>query len=162
MVRGDKSEAFPALIDEYRFFTPHITRFYDEKGDIIKEYPDADIFELNLEQIQPSQFYVDSSKIEAIKAFIHQPQDIIIQAMPHEGRYISLDGHTHLFYAVIKGWKTVRTVSEASDDWAYRFVDEARKRGVYEPKDMTLISHSEYEQKWNRFCDEVFAEATEN
>lgn len=162
IVKGEKSDVFLPLIDEYRFFTPHITRFYDEKGDIIKEYPDADIFELNLEQIQPSQFYVDSSKIEAIKTFIHQPQDIIIQTMPHEGRYISLDGHTRLFYAVMKGWTTVHAVSEASDDWVYRFVDEARMRGVYEPKDMTLISHSEYEQKWNRFCDEVFTEATEN
>lgn len=63
IVKGEKSDVFLPLIDEYRFFTPHITRFYDEKGDIIKEYPDADIFELNLEQIQPSQFYVDSSKI---------------------------------------------------------------------------------------------------
>lgn len=162
IVRGEKQDVYLPLIDEYRFFTPHITRFYDGKGDIIKEYPDADIFELNLEQIQPSQFYVDSSKIEAIKTFIHHPQDIIIQAMPHEGRYISLDGHTRLYYAVMKGWTTVRAVSETSDDWVYRFVNEARKRGVYAPNDMTLISHSEYEQKWNRFCDEIFAEATEN
>lgn len=44
----------------------------------------------------------------------------------------------------------------------FLFVDEARKHGVYTPKDMSLISHSEYEQKWNRFCDEIFAEATEN
>ncbi len=162
VVRGEKTEAFLPLIDEYRFFTPHITRFYDENGSIIKKYPDVEIFELGLEQIQPSQFYVDSTKIEAIKTFIHQPQDIIIQVMPHKGRYISLDGHTRLYYAVMKGWTTVRAVIEASDDWVYRFVDEARKRGVYTPNDMSLISHSEYEQKWNRFCDEIFAEATEN
>ena len=162
IVRGEKTEAFLPLIEEYRFFTPHITRFYDEKGGAVKEYPDADIYELDLEKIKPSQFYVDSSKIGAIKTFIHQPQDIIIQVMPHEGRYISLDGHTRLYYAVMNGWTTVRAVTETSDDWVYRFVDEARKRGVYTPEDMSLISHSEYEQKWNRFCDEIFAEATEN
>lgn len=162
VIRGEKAEAFLPLIDEYRFFTPHITRFYDEKGNLIKMYPDVEIFELGLDQIQPSQFYVDSTKIEAIKTFIHRPQDIIIQVMPHKGRYISLDGHTRLFYAVMKGWTAVRAVIETSDNWVYRFVDEAQKRGVYTPKDMRLISHSEYEKKWNRFCDEIFAEATEN
>ncbi len=162
VVRGENPAAFLPLIDQYRFFTPHITRFFDENGNVVKEYPQTDIFELNLEQIQPSQFYVDSVKIDAIRTFIHQPQDIIIQVMPHEDRYISLDGHTRLYYAVMNGWTTVRAVMETSDDWVYRFVDEAQKRGVYTPKDMSLISHSEYEQKWNRFCDEIFAEATEN
>ncbi len=162
VVRGENPAAFLPLIDQYRFFTPHITRFFDENGNVVKEYPQTDIFELNLEQIQPSQFYVDSEKIDAIRTFIHQPQDIIIQVMPHEDRYISLDGHTRLYYAVMNGWTTVRAVMETSDDWVYRFVDEAQKRGVYTPKDMSLISHSEYEQKWNRFCDEIFAEATEN
>ncbi len=162
VVRGENPAAFLPLIDEYRFFTPHITHFCDKNGNAVKEYPQADIFELKLEQIQPSQFYVDSEKIDAIRTFIHQPQDIIIQVMPHEDRYISLDGHTRLYYAVMNGWTTVRAVMETSDDWVYRFVDEAQKRGVYTPKDMSLISHSEYEQKWNRFCDEIFAEATEN
>lgn len=162
VVRGENPADFLPLIDQYRFFTPHITRFYDENGNVVKEYPQADIFELKLEQIQPSQFYVDSEKIDAIRTFIHQPQDIIIQVMPHEDRYISLDGHTRLYYAVMNGWTTVRAVVETSDDWVYRFVDEAQKRGVYTPKDISLISHSEYEQKWNRFCDEIFAEATEN
>ncbi len=161
VVRGENPAAFLPLIDQYRFFTPHITRFFDENGNVVKEYPQTDIFELKLEQIQPSQFYVDSVKIDAIRTFIHQPQDIIIQVMPHEDRYISLDGHTRLYYAVMNGWTTVRAVMETSDDWVYRFVDEAQKRGVYTPKDMSLISHSEYEQKWNRFCDEIFAEATE-
>lgn len=32
IVKGEKSDVFLPLIDEYRFFTPHITRFYDEKG----------------------------------------------------------------------------------------------------------------------------------
>ncbi len=160
-VRGENPAAFLPLIDQYRFFTPHITRFFDENGNVVKEYPQTDIFELKLEQIQPSQFYVDSVKIDAIRTFIHQPQDIIIQVMPHEDRYISLDGHTRLYYAVMNEWTTVRAVMETSDDWVYRFVDEAQKRGVYTPKDMSLISHSEYEQKWNRFCDEIFAEAIE-
>lgn len=83
---------------------------------------------LSLVQIQPSQFYVDEDKVAAVSTFVWEPQDIIIQVLPFEGRYISLDGHTRLYYAVMKGWDSVRAVIESSDDWAYRFVEEAKKR----------------------------------
>ena len=112
---------------------------------------------MRVDQIQPSQFFVDEDKIAAISSFIQKPQDIIVQVLPHEGRCISLDGHTRLYYAVLKGWECVRAVVESSDDWVYRFVAEAQKRGICTPKEMTLVSHTEYEEKWNRFCDDFLA-----
>ena len=57
----------------------------------------------------------------------------------------------------MKGWECVRAVVEFSDDWVYKFVAEAQKRGIYTPKEMILITHDEYEEKWNRFCDDFFA-----
>ncbi len=110
-----------------------------------------------LELIQPSQFYVDLDKVRAVGSFIDKPEDIIIQVLPWEGKYISLDGHTRLYYAVTQGWRCVRAVEEKSDDWVYRFVEEAKKRGVFSPADLTPLTHEEYEVKWNRFCDEFFA-----
>ena len=112
---------------------------------------------MRLDQIQPSQFFVHEVKITAISSFIHKAQDIIIQVLPNEDRFISLDGHTRLYYAVMQGWECVRAVVESSDDWVYKFVTEAQKRGIYTPKEMALVSHDEYEEKWNRFCDDFFA-----
>ena len=152
---------YTEIIEEFRFYTPHITRFYSREGQIVKEYPRAQLLTLCLDQIQPSQFFVDEDKIAAISSFIHKPQDIIIQVLPNEDRFISLDGHTRLYYAVMKGWECVRAVVESSDDWVYKFVTEAQKRGIYTPKEMALVSHDEYEEKWNRFCDQFFAEALE-
>lgn len=57
--------------------------------------------------------------------------------------------------------KNDNIIVESSDDWVYKFVTEAQKRGIYTPKEMTLVSHEEYEEKWNRFCDQFFAEALE-
>jgi len=62
----------------------------------------------------------------------------------------------------MKGWNRIRAVVETSDGWIYRFVNEARNRGIYTPADMCLVNHEEYEEKWNRFCDDFFAEAPEN
>lgn len=161
VIRGGNTAAYPEIIEEFRFYTPHITRFYDRSGQVVKVCPQIELLTIPLEQIQPSQFYVDEDKIAAISTFIHKPDDIIIQVIPFEGRYISLDGHTRLYYAVMKDWNTVRAVVDVSNDYIYGFVEEAKRRNICFPKDMDLVSHNEYEEKWNRFCDEYFANTEE-
>lgn len=158
VVRGVNPACFPEVIEEFRFYTPHIYRFYDADHTVVKEFPAATLVDIPLERIQPSQFYVDTDKIAAIRSFIHRSEDIVIPVMPYGDRYISLDGHTRLYYAVMNGWKSVRAVADASDDWVFRFIAEAQKRNIFQPKDMLLVNHEEYEKKWNRFCDELFAE----
>ena len=162
IICGEDQTVYSEIIEEFRFYTPHITLFYNRDGQIVKEYPRAQLLTLCLNQIQPSQFFVDEDKIAAVSSYIHKPQDIIIQVLPNEDRFISLDGHTRLYYAVMKGWECVQAVVESSDDWVYKFVTEAQKRGIYTPKEMALVSHDEYEEKWNRFCDQFFEEALEN
>ena len=157
IVRGENQDVYSSVVDEFRFYTPHITRFFDKNGRIIMEYPQAQVLTLRLDQIQPSQFFVDEDKIAAISSFVHKPQDIIIQVLPDKDRFISLDGHTRLYYAVMNGWECVRAVAEFSEDWVYQFVAEAQKRGICTPKEMTLLTHAEYEEKWIRFCDDFFS-----
>ena len=157
IIRGAKREWYFKVIEEFRFYTPHITRFIDDFGHVIKEYPKVPLLTLFLDQIQPSQFYVDEDKLAAISTFIHQPEDTIIQVMPFEDRYISLDGHTRLYYAVMKGWDTVRAIKVVSDDYIYGFVKEAKRRSILSPKDMVLVSHEEYAEKWFRFCEDFLA-----
>lgn len=157
VVRGREADAYPALIDQFRFYTPHITRFLTESGELLAELPRAKVFVLPLEDIQPSQFYVDRDKIAAVGTFLEKWEDIIIQVTPYNGRFISLDGHTRLYYAATYGWTQVRAVTETTDNVMYEFAEEAQKRGITTPKDMILVPHSEYEEKWNRFCDDFFA-----
>ena len=157
ILRGADEKAFLEVIEEFRFYTPHITRFLDGQGEKVKEYPRVQLLTASLDQIQPSQFYVDEEKLAAVSSFIQGPNDIIIQVLPFEGRYISLDGHTRLYLAVMKGWNSVRAVMDTSGDYIYGFVEEAKRRNIHSPKDMELISHDEYEEKWHRFCDSFFA-----
>lgn len=101
-------------------------------------------------------FFIDKTKIEAVKTFIHEPDDIVIQAKPWNDRYISLDGHTRLYLAVEKGYKTVKATISESDDWVWPFVEEAAKRGITTPKDMQLLPHDQYEIQWNQYCNSIF------
>lgn len=157
IVRGKDSTVYPAIIEEFLFFTPHITMFYNEKHEIVKQYKKAELLTLSLDEIQPSQFYVDKDKIAAVSTFLDKGEEIIIQVSKYQDRYISLDGHTRLYYAVLQHFKTVRAVLAETDAYIFDFVEEAVKRGICTPKDLILLSHEEYEEKWNKYCDEYFS-----
>lgn len=159
VIRGGEPGKYAEVIEEFRFYTPHITRFFHENGEIIQEFPVKELLTLPLEQIQPSQFYVDEEKVAAVGYFLHESEDIIIQAMPYDGRYISLDGHTRLYYACQQGWETVQCVVEPGGEWSVKFALDAQNRKIFTPKDLRLVTHGEYEVKWNAFCDQFFAQS---
>ncbi|MCM1050125.1 MAG: hypothetical protein NC433_17055 [Clostridiales bacterium] len=144
------------ILDTFRFYTGHISRFYTKDGALLKEYENVKLFEMPLEQLQPSQFYVDKDKLQAVGSFIHEPNDIVIPVMKYEGRYVSADGHTRLYLAYQRGYKHVRAFMEEEQEYILMFVKEAKSRGVLHVKDMELLSHEEYEIKWNKFCDDFF------
>lgn len=158
VVRGEDAAVYPQVIEEFRFYTPHITVFYNTEKQVIQQYPPVQLLTIPLKEIQPSQFFVDEDKIAAVSTFLQRPEDIIIQVTPYNGRYISLDGHTRLYYAVMQGLDSVRAVTEAPEDYIFKFVEEANHRGIFTPKDMTLLPHAVHEVQWNGFCDAFFAE----
>lgn len=157
MIVGAPAGALEDLISAFRFHAPHITVFRDAGGCVIHTFPPARLLTLPLSALQPTQFHVDEEKLAAVRSFITKPEEIILQVLPHEGRYLVLDGHTRLYLAVISSWETVRAVAEEADDSIHAFAAEALRRGVRVPADMTLLPHSEYEVRWNRFCNEFLA-----
>lgn len=156
VIRGGLPAYYLDVINVFRFNAPHITCFYREDGREVKFFPPVQLLTLQLHQIQPSQFYVDRDKLAAVSQFIRRAEDIIIQVLPHNERFISLDGHTRLYAAVNNGWQSVRAIVETADDSIFDFVSEAQKRNILTPADLLLVSHAEYEEKWNRFCDAYF------
>lgn len=156
-VRGESTELYTQVIAEFRFYAGHICRFYNADGQLVIEFPPENLFSVKLEDIQPSQFYVDEDKLAAVRTFIKKAEDIVIPVMRDGGRYISEDGHTRLAAAAIMGIDKVLAFTAPVDDWIFGFVIEAQKRGVYTPYDLCIIPHAEYEVKWNQFCDEYFA-----
>ena len=79
IVRGRDPDSYLQLIEEFRFHAPHITRFYDEDHHVIIKYPDIDLLEIRLDQIQPSQFFIDEAKLEAVRSFVRDGDDVVIQ-----------------------------------------------------------------------------------
>ena len=161
VVRGGDRDAFPELIDAFRFHAPHIIRYSDERGSLLACFPEPERIDLPITLIQPSQFYVDREKLAAVATFLSGWEDVTIQVLPWEDRYIALDGHTRLYWAARQGIEHVYAVISETDDWVWSFVREARARGIFTPGDMKLLEHEEYELLWDRYCDAVFAGTVE-
>lgn len=156
IIRGKDKNAYQSLIEEFRFYSPHITVFYNHKGDVVERFPKAELFPVAIDDLQPSQFYVDKQKIKAISNFVNKEEDIIIQICKINNKHVVIDGHTRLYYAYLKGWKIVRATLQNSHQYVYYFVEEAQKRKIFAIKDMKLLEHIRYQEKWYKFCDEYF------
>lgn len=160
-ITGAADAALPELAEAFRFHAPHITRFVDVQGRLLLDFPPRALLTLPIADIQPSQFYVDEEKLAAVADFIHVPEDVIVQVLPYQGRYIALDGHTRLYLAAQRGWSHVRAVVESTDECIFDFVAEAQWRGIRTVTDMALVSHEAYVEKWDKFCDDFFASKEE-
>ena len=156
-VFGKDPAVYKTLIEEFRFHSPQIIRFYDGNSSLITAYPAPDVFSVPLDSIQPSQFFVDEEKLKAVSTFVRRAEDIVIQVIPYGDRYISLDGHSRLYLAVRNGFDTVKAVKSETDDWVWKFVHEAERRNILRPRDMILLPHEQYKIQWDQYCDAVFA-----
>lgn len=156
MVEFDKEINIEEVIDEFRFYAEHITKFYDINNKLIKSFPDIDIFKVSIKDIQPSQFYVDESKVESVSSFIKSGDNIFIPLTKINDELVSLDGHTRLYLATKRDYKQVYGFYTQEEDYIVDFVLEAKRRNVLTPYDLTILTHDEYKKKWNKFCNNFF------
>ena len=80
-----------------------------------------------------------------------------------DGIPVMADGHTGAVAAILAGLDKVPLVwdeDELSWDMYIRCVQECKARGIHSPADLTnrIISESEYQKKWDAWCDEMQAE----
>lgn len=158
VISGEQKEFYPQVIEEFLFFAEHITCFYNEQKQIVAQFPTVPLFEVELKNIQPSQFYVDEEKVQAVSSFIHSGEDVIIPLMKYGERYLSLDGHTRMFAARQKGITRVKGFFSEAGDYILDFGKLAQERGVFTPMDLQPLDHEDYCIRWHKFCDNFFAE----
>ena len=155
IVRGS-SRLLDAVIDLAHEYAGHISCFRDEKGNILRRFPNLEVFCLPLDAIQPSQFYADELKAHAVATFIKSEKDIIVPLTRCQDRFISLDGHTRLYVAARLGFDKVYGFISPADGYIYDFASLAAARGILSPRDIAPLPHEDYCRLWLGFCREYF------
>ncbi len=154
----DRSEDIDAAIEEFRFYSENIISFEDETGRVLRKFPDMELISIEVNEIQPSQFYVNDLKVKALDKYIISENDVVIPITSIGNKYVSLDGHTRLHIAVKKGFTKVRAYFTEPGEYIEEFVLEAKKRGVANPRNLVILTNDEYAEKWHKFCDDFFAQ----
>ncbi|MCL1786625.1 MAG: hypothetical protein FWG38_01455 [Defluviitaleaceae bacterium] len=144
-------------IQEFLFYSGFITAVKDESGHVLATNAPNAPYLLDISHIQPSQFYINEKKLAACKGWIQGPEDILIPIAIRDGKNIALDGHTRIKAALDLGYTSVYVYTEPYDEGIFHFVDEALRRGITGVASMEVVSDVEYAVKWDKFCDDYFA-----
>lgn len=161
IIHSKSIEVPDILIDEFRFYAEHIDCFYNDKGQLIKQFNPVELFAIDLRQIHPSQFFVDEDKVRAVSSFIHSTHELILPLTLISGKYVSLDGHSRMVAAIQKGISHAMGYLTPPGDYIEAFVQEAKARMVFSPYDLKALSHADYQVQWDKFCDDFFSRVNE-
>lgn len=156
VIQLENNECLNELIEEFRFYAEHITHFYNKKLELLKEFPHKNLIEIDIFELQPSQFFVNEDKVNAVSSFVNSSKDVVIPIIKKDEMIIVLDGHTRLYAASMKGIKTVFVFDTETDQYIYDFVEEAQRRNIKNVSDLKRLSHEDYEKEWYSYCDNYF------
>lgn len=155
VITGEDKNLFETVIETFRYYAEHITIFIDDRSNIVKKYPDVKLFQVNLYDIQPSQLFVNENKLEAVSTFVNKSEDVVIPLMENEGEYISLDGHTRMKAAELKGIETVYGLRSHDEDYGVVFSRIAKRRNITSIKDVKVLNDKDYDRAWIQFCENI-------
>ena len=123
----------------------------------------TDFFEMNLNQIQPSQLYISQLKLDAInKEFNRNKKETlgIIPIKELEGEIIFTDGYTRAFATHLAKYNTIFVEWETENlDWEMYSIciQWCKDEGISRIADLNnrVISHNEYEILWYKRCSNL-------
>jgi len=144
------------VIDEFLFYSNFICCIKSSKGNILMKRKKIKLELCEVLEIQPSQFYIDKTKLENCKSWIKSPKDIMIPVADINNKIVSLDGHTRLRAAHDLGYRQVYIYRDDFDNCINSFVKEATKRNIFNILDLETLNSEDYKMKWHKFCDDFF------
>ncbi|MFH5882407.1 hypothetical protein [Liberiplasma polymorphum] len=143
----------PEVIEEFLYYSTHISKIKDQYGSIHFIREKVPIYKVPIVDLKVSQFYLSLEKYNQALSWISKNEDIIVPVMKSKEGLIVADGHTRLKVAMDKGYNEAYIYYQAQDDLLQAFYKEAQLRNINHIKDMVILSKEEYHEKWHMFCD---------
>lgn len=120
----------------------------------------ASTFRLRIDQIQLSQLYISSAKLESVMSVFEEDNETILDPIPIkeiDGQLVATDGHTRLLAWFLNGRQEVECEWEDIEmDWdEYRVcIQWCRDEGIQSVADLAdrIISPEDYEVLWLERC----------
>ena len=125
--------------------------------------------ELELKDLQVSQFYISNAKLEEIKKWFNKDDLSNFDAIPVkiiDDDIVMTDGHTRAVLAIMNDINKVPLVWENDDlswDMYQECVKECKRQNIKSPYDLLsrIVDEDEYKDKWDKWCDNMQKEVKE-
>ena len=125
--------------------------------------------ELELKDLQVSQFYISNAKLEEIKKWFNKDDLSNFDAIPVkiiDDDIVMTDGHTRAVLAIMNDINKVPLVWESDDlswDMYQECVKECKRQNIKSPYDLLsrIVDEDEYKDKWDKWCDNMQKEIKE-
>jgi hypothetical protein len=123
----------------------------------------AKVFMTKLDELQPSQLYISSAKLNEVMKTIDPKKPESMEPIPIKklgNSIILVDGHTRAFAAYLHNFRMIPVCWEDEElDWnEYETcVEWCKQEGIRTIADLKdrVISHKDYEILWYRRCEEM-------
>lgn len=146
-----------SLIDVFRFHNGFVTLFYDCFGNLIKTFPNVELFQINPQELGVTQWLVSEKKLADLNQWLATPEDVIVPVFPYKNRWIALDGHTRLKAAIHWEMPYVYAYKEAGDGLSKAFYNSAMRRDIVTVEDLEVVDAKRYQRDWEEMCDQFIA-----
>ena len=126
----------------------------------------TDIFVMKIEQIQPSQLYVNSKKLSEVLAGYDELKPEMLEPLPVkklENDIVLTDDHSIALAAVMRGISEIRVYwDDVESDWeAYQTcVNWCKEEGIHSISDLKdrVVSPEQFEILWVKRCNKLAEE----
>lgn len=116
-----------------------------------------DVFKVKISDIQPSQLTINNNKLKKVTAWVNEPEDIIIPLIKLQNELVSIDGHTRLTRAYLRGFTHVFAYYETGhyDEQMYKtFVSWCKEQSIHKVADLTnrIVEEEKHNLEWIQRC----------
>ena len=130
-------------IGAFRKYNKHIVRFYNSDRSFYLAFDDIHTFKLPVDILQPSKFFIDEEKYNAIEKHLENER-LVVPVTILDDEYVLLDGHARVKYLIDNYVKMVDVYLDTPDIDCQNRVYIAKENNLFKVKNMEILPHEEY------------------
>ena len=130
-------------IAAFRKYNKHIVRFYNSDRSFYLAFDDIHTFKLPLDILQPSKFFIDEEKYNAIEKHLENER-LVVPVTILDDEYVLLDGHARVKYLIDNYVKMIDVYLDTPDIDCQNRVYIAKENNLFKVKNMEILPHEEY------------------
>lgn len=118
-------------------------------------------FEVKIEQLQPSQIYINQVKLEKVKVWLTREHLPVLPVIKIAGKLVLTDGHTRAVAALLAGCEKIPVCFDEEDELdleSYQtYVAWAVAENIDTPRKLMsrIISETDFQRLWIDRCEKL-------